>query len=172
MLGVEVDELGHALMKNAEIKASEGFDHERGGLLMEAMTEDMLRQRKEEERRREEMGPTVESYADDPVPQSPKKEPEVRISLRAKGYAEDKKVRVKLVSVTPSSHNFGTDTVLQSTKISKFATAFRHDKPELKDKELSISFEGEQLDPEDTVGDTELAEEISKDYVIVEVHIR
>lgn len=112
MLGVEVDELGHASLKNADIKANEGLDHERGGLLMEAMTVDMLRQRKEEERRTEEMGGTDEAYEDDPVPQSPKKEPEVRIALRARGYPGDKKVRVKLVSATQIFRYGKTDVVL------------------------------------------------------------
>jgi len=33
-------------------------------------------------------------------------------------------------------------------------------------------YEGELLDPGDTVADTELAQEVDQEYVIVEVHIK
>ena len=114
-----------------------------GKVHFEAWTQDLF----EQNQRRLEAKRYGSEYEPEEVQQDAVEE--IRVTLVAKGRKELK------LKVRPS------------TQIQKFITAFRQTEDIPENKVITLHFDGEELDPESTVGDTEIENRDS-----VEVHIR
>jgi SUMO-like protein len=62
--------------------------------------------------------------------------------------------------------------MLQSTEVSKIINNFRNQLRLAPDKDISILFEGDALDPNDVVKDTELAECDFSDPILLDVSVK
>jgi hypothetical protein len=99
------------------------------------------------------------------------KERGIRIILRSKAYEEHKLI-VKPVRFIRQNALGETANRLQSTDIQKIITNYRNQFRIPQDKHLSILFDGEALNPQDFVKDTELADCDPTDPILLDVSIR
>ncbi|KAI9704218.1 MAG: hypothetical protein M1836_007079 [Candelina mexicana] len=145
-LGIRVDENENAIMKGE--KDTLGDDD--GRIHMEAMTDEMIQQAKvAREGRQTSPGPAAdEEVEDEPIPEQKPVEG-IKIILKSKGY-DDFRLIVK-----------------PSTPISRIVEVFRHQYQIAVDKEVFLIFDGDRLDIESSVGDTDLS-----DLDNVEVHVK
>ncbi|EMC91342.1 hypothetical protein BAUCODRAFT_143748 [Baudoinia panamericana UAMH 10762] len=146
-LGLVVDAEGNVSMRGAE--GVDGVDQ----VHLEVVTDEILARLKREKQREESTQPIDPEQKDDTgggaLQQQPTdKTQEYRILLKAKG-AEPFKIKVKA-----------------STSILKIVTACRAHFDVQKPRSLHLDFDGEMLDPEQTVAETEVA-----DMDCIDVHI-
>ncbi|MCJ1470106.1 hypothetical protein MMC07_008751 [Pseudocyphellaria aurata] len=151
-LGIAVDHYGNILLKGQKDVMGEA-DRQ---IHMEAMTDEILEKQKKAKRRVitdevEENVEAVSAAVTDDSPVEKDKESQVRIILKAKGF-EDFKIIVK-----------------PSILISKIVNAFRSEKKVGRDKEVLLFFDGDRLNPQTKVEETELSD---MDYVDVYVKER
>ncbi|KAL8693337.1 MAG: hypothetical protein Q9218_001816 [Villophora microphyllina] len=146
-LGIGVDCNGDIVMKGHK----DVFGEEERQIHMKAMTEEMLG----EQQRLKRLGNTEEDHRatvaqEEQPPQAEKKERQLRIILKAKGYTDFKLI------VKPYP--------IQNTRISRIVNAFKLDKQLDNGREVFLSFDGERLAPETQVEETELDD---MDYIDV-----
>lgn len=148
-LGIAVDQYGDILLRGQKDIMGE----EDRQIHMEAMTDEILQEYTKAKRRvnivEEEENPEAgDAAATEVPPVQQNKESQVRIILKAKRF-EDFKLIVK-----------------PSILISKIVNAFRSEKKVARDKEVFLLFDGDRLDPQTKVEETELSD---MDYVDVYV---
>ncbi|KAI4128113.1 MAG: hypothetical protein LQ338_002898 [Usnochroma carphineum] len=144
-LGIGVDSNGNIVMKGQKDILGE----EERQIHMEAMTEEILEDYKRTKRREAEGEGELKTEAKEEQPLVPeKKEPQVRIILKAKGHSDFKLI------------------VKPTTKISRIVNAFMSDKKIDNAREVFLSFDGDRLASDSEVGETELND---MDYVDVYV---
>ncbi|KAL8767448.1 MAG: hypothetical protein Q9209_006034 [Squamulea sp. 1 TL-2023] len=144
-LGIGVDSQGNIVTKGQKDILGE----EERQIAMEAMTEEILEENQRTKRQEADKAVRNETEAHGENPTAAqKKEPQVRIILKAKGF-DDFKLIVK-----------------PATPISRIVNAFKLDKKFDDCKEIFLSFDGDRLAPESRVADTELND---MDYIDVYV---
>ncbi|KAL8843631.1 MAG: hypothetical protein Q9170_000135 [Blastenia crenularia] len=142
-LGIGMDSRGKILTKGPKDILGE----EENQIHMEAMTEDILEEYQKMKRREAEGESYQESEPQaEEVAAAEKKEPQVRIILKAKGHTDFKLI------------------VKATTRISRIVNAFKCDKNIDSGREVFCSFDGDRLAPESQVSETELND---MDYVDV-----
>ncbi|KAL9121627.1 MAG: hypothetical protein Q9187_001819 [Circinaria calcarea] len=142
-LGIGVDADGNIVTKGEKDILGE----ENRQIHMEAMTEEMF----EDRRKAKAEDPSVTTHEQDteePAEEQPQQEEQVKIILKAKGFADFKLI------------------VKPSTLMSRIIGAFRGANKIEPDKDVYLVFDGERLDPPTRVGDTELSD---MDYIDVYV---
>lgn len=133
-LGIAVDAEGNVTTKGLE----DVFGEEEKKIHMEAMTEKLLEQYKKTKKRRTEEAEVEHQPA--PAPHKPQ-ETQLRIILKAKGF-DDFKLKLK-----------------PSTPVSRIVTAFRQAyEARTEGKDVYLVFDGDRLEPEIHVGETELSD--------------
>ncbi|KAI4160494.1 MAG: hypothetical protein L6R39_000200 [Caloplaca ligustica] len=165
-LGIGVDSNGNIVSKGQKDIMGE----EDRQIHMEAVTEEILEEYQRQKRREADGDSQREAEAqEEQRPIAGKKEAQVRIILKAKGYS-DFKLIVKPVSQAADLIFKGsrrlTDASSQTTLISRIVNAFKSDKKIDDDREVFLSFDGDRFAPDSQVGDTELND---MDYVDVYV---
>ncbi|KAL2046054.1 hypothetical protein N7G274_001501 [Stereocaulon virgatum] len=139
-LGIIVDSNGNIRTNRDSLEDLNGQIH------LEAMTEEIFEAYRKA--KRHEVTSEEEKQAEEPVGIEEEKVPEIRIILKAKGFA-DFKLKVK-----------------SSTLISKMINAFRSTNHIGDEKEVYLMFDGDKLSPESQVGDTELSDMDTLDVII------
>ena len=163
-LGIGVDEQGEVVMEGEK----DAFGEADRRIHMEAMTEEMYSELQEEEARKARQEDDELEEIDAAQAEKPKQpERQTRIILKAKGLA-DFKLIVKDVSAWVPSHGFQlADESLQSTTISQITNVFGSERNIDEHRFLHLMFDGERLDPEMTVAQTEIS-----DMDNIEVYVR
>ncbi|KAL8778996.1 MAG: hypothetical protein Q9203_000741 [Teloschistes exilis] len=162
-LGIGVSPDGNIVLQNQR----DIFGEEEKRIHMEAMTEERF----DEQQRLKRLGQTQEDQSGSAVqeeepPQLEKKERELRIVLKAKGFT-DFKLSVQPVGVffVPRCRLWVSDNPLfQTTRVSRIVNVFKMEKRLENDREVFLSFDGERLAPENQVESTELDD---MDYIDV-----
>ncbi|KAL8821569.1 MAG: hypothetical protein Q9223_000413 [Gallowayella weberi] len=143
-LGIGVDAEGNIVTKGRK----DILGDEERQIHMEATTEEILEERERAKRQEAQKEDEGETEVRETQPLVEKKEAQVRIILKAKGF-EDFKLIVK-----------------PTTRISRIVNAFKSDKKIDDSREVFLSFDGDRLTPETQVADTELND---MDYIDIYV---
>ncbi|KAL8673703.1 MAG: hypothetical protein Q9168_001864 [Polycauliona sp. 1 TL-2023] len=143
-LGIGVDTQGKIVTKGQ----CNILGDEEDQIHMEAITERIVEENQRAKRQRVEKAEHTETEAHIQAPAVEKKEPQVRVILKAKGF-DDFKLIVK-----------------PTTPISRIVNAFRTDKKIEDSREVFLSFDGDRLAPDTQVADTDLND---MDYIDVYV---
>ncbi|KAL8680190.1 MAG: hypothetical protein Q9186_003602 [Xanthomendoza sp. 1 TL-2023] len=143
-LGIGVDAKGNIVTKGRK----DILGDEERQVHMEATTEEMLEERERAKRQEAQKQDEEEIEARENQPPVEKKEAQVRIILKAKGFGDFKLI------------------VKPTTRIARIVNAFKSDKKINDGQEVFLSFDGDRLNPETQVADTELND---MDYIDVYV---
>ncbi|KAL8914644.1 MAG: hypothetical protein Q9171_000825 [Xanthocarpia ochracea] len=165
-LGIGVDSQGNIVTKGQKDILGE----EERQIHMEAMTKEILEEYQRAKRQEAEGADQDETEAHkEHAPVAGKKEPPVRIILKAKGF-DDFKLIVQpvshFISLGVHGKSFAHRLHSQTTPISRIVKAFELDKKIDECREVFLSFDGDRLAPGTRVADTELSD---MDYVDVYV---